>query len=496
MAVNKVTDIEGTVLIDLTGDTVTADKVLQGYSFHDRGGNVKVGTLPSGGEYHFVNNKNYADLVRFFDYDGTVLYEYTISEANALTELPSPPSHSDIGLVFQEWNWTLEEIQNTTHSLDIGAIYDTDHHGIYLDIEVFESTSITLYLKGTSLDWGDGTTQALSTSSATTCTHTYSAGSYRITITSDTAFNNWSFGSASGSRAYFKRLFCGTYYSQITSYPSNYDLNNCTRLENITFAKTDGEFSPPSNFARPFYGHITFIAYPRSSTVKLYGYSMMSNALKNVSIPYNVNCSNIGSQYLHGSPCLENIIIDTSTISSSATQIVSGCKALKYAYIKARNGSVSQTSFEDCYSLTRIDVDMPSSLRQYFLQNCYLLPEIDLSNCTTMSQQCLNMCCSLKKLKFPLVTTFRFDAMGSCYNLEEVEAPICTSVIGSPSQLYNCKKVIFSGQQTPPNINFSSVGTLPIIFYVAPGTLPLYAAATNWSVLVAQGRVKELEATE
>ena len=46
--------------------------------------------------------------VNFFDYDGTLLYAYTWEEALELTELPEGPEHE--GLVFQEWNYTLEDI--------------------------------------------------------------------------------------------------------------------------------------------------------------------------------------------------------------------------------------------------------------------------------------------------------------------------------------------------------------------------------------------------
>lgn len=41
--VNKVV-YGGTILIDLTGDTVTADKVLTGYTAHDKSGATITGT--------------------------------------------------------------------------------------------------------------------------------------------------------------------------------------------------------------------------------------------------------------------------------------------------------------------------------------------------------------------------------------------------------------------------------------------------------------------
>ena len=44
MAVSKV--VYGTtVLVDLTGNTVTADKLLSGYTAHDKAGNAVMGTV-------------------------------------------------------------------------------------------------------------------------------------------------------------------------------------------------------------------------------------------------------------------------------------------------------------------------------------------------------------------------------------------------------------------------------------------------------------------
>ena len=49
-----------------------------------------------------------AKAVNFRDYDGTVLYSYTVDEAAALTELPALPEHS--GLICQGWNWSLDDM--------------------------------------------------------------------------------------------------------------------------------------------------------------------------------------------------------------------------------------------------------------------------------------------------------------------------------------------------------------------------------------------------
>lgn len=48
MAINKVT-LGGNTLIDLSGDTVSADKLAEGYTAHDKAGNPITGTMPASG---------------------------------------------------------------------------------------------------------------------------------------------------------------------------------------------------------------------------------------------------------------------------------------------------------------------------------------------------------------------------------------------------------------------------------------------------------------
>lgn len=47
MGINKV-QYGNTTLIDLTSDTVTADKLMQGYTAHDRTGQIITGTATGG----------------------------------------------------------------------------------------------------------------------------------------------------------------------------------------------------------------------------------------------------------------------------------------------------------------------------------------------------------------------------------------------------------------------------------------------------------------
>ena len=83
--------------------------------------------------------------VNFYDYDGTLLYSYTIAEAQALTELPPGPEHE--GLVFQEWNWSLEDVKSLDHIADIGAsmITDDGKTRIYLHNDYGEPVNADLW---------------------------------------------------------------------------------------------------------------------------------------------------------------------------------------------------------------------------------------------------------------------------------------------------------------------------------------------------------------
>ena len=63
--------------------------------------------------------------VNFYDYDGTLLYAFTLYEIQDMDELPPGPDHTDEGLIFDDWNWTLEQLQAMTMPVDVGALYDT-----------------------------------------------------------------------------------------------------------------------------------------------------------------------------------------------------------------------------------------------------------------------------------------------------------------------------------------------------------------------------------
>jgi hypothetical protein len=127
--------------------------------------------------------------VDFYDYDGTLLYSYTVEEAQGLTELPALPTHS--GLICQEWNWSWEDAIDYVSKykyLDIGATYITNDGKTRLYINIpLDNMSMTIALKFTNSDsvkinWGDGIENE-SVAISGHNSHFYSlAGNYCISI--------------------------------------------------------------------------------------------------------------------------------------------------------------------------------------------------------------------------------------------------------------------------------------------------------------------------
>lgn len=165
--------------------TYTAPEGVDGYSPVT----VNVPSSGGGGSLPSVSPKE----VNFYDYDGTVLYAYTVEDAAALTELPALPEHD--GLICQGWNWTLDDIKAMGRAVNVGAMYITDDGKTRIYITLHEgrtSPMLGCCPNGTvTVDWGDGTEPDVLTGTSVstvqwTPNHEYAApGDYVITLTVD-----------------------------------------------------------------------------------------------------------------------------------------------------------------------------------------------------------------------------------------------------------------------------------------------------------------------
>lgn len=202
MAVNKVVLGDDT-LIDLTADSVTPDKLFKGITAHNMKGESIVGTMEGGSSPEPSDNT----AVIFADYDGNLIDTWTWDEKASKTELPTVPAHS--GLVFEGWNWTLEDIKTDTTGqvITVGPYYHTESGLTEIDIHLDEVTGrfFTCFSNSINVDWGDGTSDKL-------MTHTYADyGDYTIkTSASNIALDYIINNQSSSMGTFIKQIRLGT----------------------------------------------------------------------------------------------------------------------------------------------------------------------------------------------------------------------------------------------------------------------------------------------
>ena len=145
MGINKV-QYGNTTLIDLTNDTVTADKLIQGYTAHDRTGAVITGTAPEGGdvpvwqgtdEYVYLSDTAQAPVEIYVDDDGYVVLDLPPAVLNLQTKsktyTPTTSQQTDV-ITYDNGYDGLEEVDITVNAVP-NAEYDfgSGEAGFYTD---------------------------------------------------------------------------------------------------------------------------------------------------------------------------------------------------------------------------------------------------------------------------------------------------------------------------------------------------------------------------
>lgn len=168
------------------------EKIISNNSLIDRAIN-KTNNLPivsDSSEEDTIYPSQPINEVNFYDYDGTILYSYTLEEAQALAAVPPVPEHK--GLICEGWNWALANIKSYGHApINVGAMYRTDDNKtrLYIRLLTEQDLYVPLHYQVLSIsddiiiDWGDGTTDKSSTVATYQGQHNYSnIGDYIITF--------------------------------------------------------------------------------------------------------------------------------------------------------------------------------------------------------------------------------------------------------------------------------------------------------------------------
>ena len=384
-------------LIDLTEDTVTPASLKSGVTAHDASGAKITGTLDTAPPKE--------SDINFWDYDGTLLYSWTVAELATKTELPPLPSHD--GLVCQGWNWTLQDIKDAGRELDIGALYITDDGKtrLYVDVDTETWDDFVLnywqsHHNATTVDWGDGTTPETKYDySWVEHRHVYaSSGSYVITMSvkegTTMRLGNGSNGrkliandeTDSGRCAMLRRVEVGARVTTITDQTFQF----CSRLKSISIPQNVG-----------VEGYATF---NQAMQLRVIAIQSITNVYRtfyqctNLRAITGTGMMNYTDKYIISNTAVRQINFDMTAANQA--------QALERVHIKAVNGQVRD--FLACRSLLEVTIPADAttfvaaafqgdnalrrvtclgniaSIPAQVFQRCYPLRFVDFTHCTAV----------------------------------------------------------------------------------------------------------------
>ena len=353
-----------------------------------------IANLPSGGGGAAPSAK--PNDVTFIDYDGSVLYSYSLAEAQALTDLPALPSHD--GLVCQGWNWTLEAIKALNRPVTVGAMYITDDGATRLHIRIatIGRMTVPLYIgqtvaNGVSIDWGDGSTvETLAGTGNVNTSHTYAeTGDYVISLMPDDGCT-LSLGQNSSG------------YCVMGSTGNNSGKVYCNMLQYVSIGK-----------------NVTSIGV---ETFR-YCYSLAS-----VTIPDSV--TSIYNYAFDHCYSLASITIPDS-VTSIGGDAFGYCYSLTSVTIPNSVTSISSGAFSQCYSLTSVTIpNSVISILSSFFRYCSSLASITIPDgATSIGSYAFDYCYSLASITIPdSVTSIGGGAFRYCYGMRYYDFSACTDI--------------------------------------------------------------------
>lgn len=488
---------DGTVLIDLTADTVTAADVAQGKTFHLPSGAPATGTATGGagsvyqdadgylvlaedgstpvtvealsvtanGTYTAPTGRAYSpvtvnvsgggesgdmsDPIRFFDYDGRLVASYT----SVPSALPSVPSHAE--LTNGTWNYSLQQVAdqfNAMGTCDVGANYETASGKTEIDCE-FEYGRLSPYLRigvnGTvAINWGDGssaeTVTGTSITTAVNKQHVYpSSGSYTITIEAQQGEYR-----LSGTNTYS--------LLHANSSTANYNLCYATCIRAVRI----GANASVSNYA--FYN---------------------CRKMKSVCIPSGIQLSEYAFGFCHK---LEAVVVPSGANGNTLSYFVQNCHSLKVISFNGDLISLSQYLCSNLY-VDRISLPLTATVgtTANIIYNCYSVEHLKIRDGATSVPNGFGYgCTSLSSVSLPdSITQIGSQAFRNCYSLASVTIPpAVTSIAANAFNGCQLGEIHFK-PTTPPTFAANTVfGGIPTDckIYVPTGTLSDYTSAANY----------------
>jgi len=426
------------------------------------------------------------DAVRFYDLDGSILYQYSPTEFAALTEMPANPTHT--GLVSQGWNWTLADAQEyvaETGYIDIGQNYNTSDGNCHFHVIVYESNKNARYIASKlnasdstvtlTIDWGDGSTPTtfnLTGTEPRSTPHTYtSGGEYDIVVSStgdyaigstnadedNLIFNGFQGGESDAGDIIWAHLstsikrmdgycFRASHLREVSlpnTITSMYcEFNGADMVAQITVPSSCTEILNYNSFYQTI--SATSISLPKSLT-RLCGYQAFGySGIKSVN--------------------LTDSIVDTSSLSSVSIYgqryMFDTARNLKYLYLPTVFNGNFYSTFRACTSLEKLEILGSVTECNYMADNCSALREVSMTNSglTNIGTNAFSNCTALTNVNFPSSVTsiganaFKGDKslvkVGNLSNVKSIDTNafyMCNSLRIDTSKITSFNSLSFYG---------------------------------------------------
>ena len=315
--------------------------------------------------------------ITFYDYDGTIVTSWTLSELATKTALPDYPSHD--GLICQGWNWSLADLKTTNRKMNVGAMYITDDGKTRIYIRLEEgrtSPMLGVCPNGTvTVDWGDGTAPDTLTGTSEktpqwTPNHEYvAAGDYVIKLTVDGTMGFYGGSSPDNGGA-------------ILRYSSSADERN--RVYQSSVQKIEIGNGITSIGSSAFYSCYSLASITISDSITSIDIYAFCNCYSLASITIPDGVTSIGSRMFQSCYSLASITIPDGITSIGSSAFYS-CYSLASITIPDGVTSIGSNMFYNCHSLASITIpDGVTSIVTYTFYKCYCVAFYDFTAYTTV----------------------------------------------------------------------------------------------------------------
>ena len=366
--------------------------------------------------------------VRFFDYDGTLLYSFSLEELAGMESLPELPFHE--GLVCTGWNWTLEDLKATNREMNVAALYVTDDGAtrfyLTLDEDMLEPQVSfgQTFGYGVKVDWGDGSeleTVDKGNYTRVTLTHQYQEpGEYVLRFLPDEG-NMVSFqGSYSGGSFIFtagaaskeenmkylsavRRIEAGKKVKQFDSY----SFCGFSKLESITLVKTDSLFG---NGILKSCSSLKFLGIPGAWGAVPRYLCEQCISLEDVSIPNGVETV---PDYAFSECYMLKRITMPESVVTFGKYALNECRMMPEIYLPEKMINADGSAFKNDRLLGEIQLrEGMTELADYMFSGCCMLTELIIpKTVTSVAKYAFENCKGMKRYYFLSVSPPKLSSM-------------------------------------------------------------------------------------